>query len=588
MFRFRLSSGEISARASKHLRLGRAVPGQEYQQAITALGAITPLEAEARLARVFDRLALTRFATLPSVEADFPKAVVLRLAFALAQASQPPWTNSLMLVLLGDERKESASAAGAACEEPEAVAEDHAPHARPLPRVVGGRGAAAPPPPTPPTEEGEDQPPPPSGWRERMAADARAAPPQSPRAIEEDEDERPAPRGGPGGPRGQFAAAPPRFLRNIGDDEDDRTEPRTRPERRGTLASAAPVRPPRSITSDEDGPRAVRGGGCGRRKRARSPSDSDAEPDSPAEDRGGDTDFYRKSPYRVTVSPAQRLRERLAEWRDRPVPGELSRLWLQAHRELELLLFHDAADVVRVHMRGRHKYLQRRYEWKEEAQRNLDLIIMALPTVRRLGETVIQIIELQRLAEFKSDGNTEGGVVDEDVLLPVRVATWRRFGGMVPREIPGQRTLPTASRCMPNGWLWWGIFVAEVDPEYLREAVEEAATAYEREYSRRLGRAVVPYSEWRRSRAASGAAQAPRTSFHGPPGSTAPQVHFGVGDAAPRWSRNQRRNAARKGQRPDWVRPASNPVGGPGGRAPPSATPYAGPATVGLARPAAR
>ena len=91
--------------------------------------------------------------------------------------------------------------------------------------------------------------------------------------------------------------------------------------------------------------------------------------------------------------------------------------------------------------------------------------------------------------------------MDEDALVPARVATWRRFGALVPREIPGQRSLPSESRLLPSGWHWWGLYAAELDPEYLRESLEEAATTYEREYSKRMGRAVVPFAEWKRTHA---------------------------------------------------------------------------------------
>lgn len=252
------------------------------------------------------------------------------------------------------------------------------------------------------------------------------------------------------------------------------------------------------------------------------------------------------------------------------MPPELARQWGQAHDELEFLLLHEAIEVVRFHIQGRHQFLRRRYVWKEKAKLASDLISMALPTVRSLGEVVVRLLDIQRTAEFRTDGNAVGGVVDEDTLLPVRVATWRRFGSLAPREIPGQRSLPTPSRLLPSGWLWWGVYVGELEPDYLREGLEEAAVEYEREYGRRLGRAAVPFADWKRARLGAAPSPAP-VSGGGWHAGSAPK---------PQW-RNQRRNIARKraawGRHPQLFRGPAHGVG-------PRAT---GPAMVGPARPAA-
>lgn len=225
-----------------------------------------------------------------------------------------------------------------------------------------------------------------------------------------------------------------------------------------------------------------------------------SEASSEEEPEDTDEGYFRTGPYRLALSPAQRLRERLQEWRERHVPADVSRKWINIHRELEVLLFHEAAEVARVHVRGSGSLFRRKYEWTGAAKANSALVVMALPTVRRLGDVVIQLLEMESSADFRSRGVTEGGVMDEDTLTPARVAAWRRFGAHVPRDLPGERSLPAPSRMTSDGFLWWGILLAETDPDFLLEALAECAHEYEREFRRRMGGAVVSYLEWKRSR----------------------------------------------------------------------------------------
>jgi hypothetical protein len=102
--------------------------------------------------------------------------------------------------------------------------------------------------------------------------------------------------------------------------------------------------------------------------------------------------------------------------------------------------------------------------------------------------------------------------------------------------------LLTESQMLPSSFFWWGMLLAETDPEHMRPSLEEAATQHERDCLRRMGRSVVPYSEWKRGRGIGGGGA--RAGWQG-------AAHGGAGwhPGATGSSRSARRSAARRAWR---------------------------------------